>query len=78
MTLPCPICYESHQETREIQCACGGVVDCTGSEAPKRRVNGEVVWFLVSCTVCDRVFSVDSRTGAKGSVQEPVMPGGMG
>ena len=78
MTIPCAVCFEPHQEIVEIRCACSGEVECAGSEGPKRYNEArEVVWFLVACVTCGRLFSVDSRTGAKAGVQEPVMPGGV-
>lgn len=76
MSLPCPICFESHRETAELRCACGGTVDCAGSEGPKLRLEGEVVKFVVCCIACGRVFLIDTRTDARSSIPEPLMPGG--
>ena len=78
MTLPCAICFESHVETFTLRCACGGEVDCAGSEGPTVREGGDVVRFQVTCTTCGRVFTIDTRTGTRSGVQEPMLPGGVG
>lgn len=75
MTIPCPVCYEEHLETSTLRCPCGGAVDCAGSEGPKTRIAGEVVRFHVTCTTCGKLVMVDTRTGARVGVQEPVIPG---
>jgi len=76
MTIPCPICFESHVETSTLRCVCGGVVDCAGSEGPRVREGLDVVRLIVTCTACDRTFHIDTRTGARARVTEPTWPGG--
>ena len=77
MTLPCPICLEDHVETSSLRCACGGVVDCAGSEGAKTRLEGIVVRFAVTCIECGKLVMIDTRTGVRVGVQEPVLPGGV-
>lgn len=60
MTLPCPICYEEHEETATMRCSCGGMVDCAGNEG-----NG----FQVSCITCGQLL--DARRMV---IQEPALP----